>query len=339
MRPSRIRTLSGLVLALLVLTAAPALADPARPTNYSSEITAVTWEGEGPLPARVEVVGGDSFLSVTAEPGVAVEVPGYSGEPYIRIDADGTVWLNRNSPAYYINDDRYGNVTTPDTASDEAEPDWVQVADGGSWAWHDHRIHWMTPDVPPAVDPSGGAQLAQPWTVPFTVDGTPAEVTGELIWHPSQSALPWVLLVVAAAAVATVVARLGVAPAGWLVAATGAAAFVVTWGQHSINPPGAGGETLALAASGLAAVAGVVGATLGARRPGIGDAPALIGAALLVVWALRRLSGLWLPILPTDLPAAADRAVVAAALGVGAGVLVVAFLRRMGVVTSPPATR
>ncbi len=335
----RIGALGALVAAMLLATAGPALADPARPSNYTSEVTDVTWEGDGPVPVVVEVVGGDSFLAVSVPAGVAVLVPGYSGEPYIRIDADGSVWLNRNSQAYYLNEDRYADVTPPQSAQPGAEPDWERAGSGGEWAWHDHRIHWMTPDIPPAVDESGGAQVAQTWTVPFEVDGTPVVVTGVLMWHPSQSGIPWALLVLAAAAAAFVIARGGVAAAGWTVAAAGAAALVVTWGQDAVNPPGVGGETVGLVAAGLATVAGVVGATVGSRRAALGDAPALVGAALLVVWALRRIAFLWLPVLPTVLPPVIDRAVVAVALGAGAGVVIVTFLRRMGVIAAPAVTR
>ena len=38
---------------------------------------------------------------------------GYDDKPYARVLADRTVQVNTNSPAYYLNDDRFGNATAP----------------------------------------------------------------------------------------------------------------------------------------------------------------------------------------------------------------------------------
>jgi hypothetical protein len=50
-----------------------------------------------------------------------VVVPGYSGEPYLRIGPDG-VWRNAHSPVTYINLDRYGRTTLPAEADAVADP-------------------------------------------------------------------------------------------------------------------------------------------------------------------------------------------------------------------------
>ena len=57
--------------------------------------------------------------------------------------------VNERSPSRWVNDDRYGLATPPADATADAPPEWVEVANGGRYAWHDHRIHWMTPTSRP----------------------------------------------------------------------------------------------------------------------------------------------------------------------------------------------
>ena len=87
-----------------------AAADPAVPTNYKSTVFTVSPNTGG---AEFSIVGGDAFMQIAVAPGHTALVPGYFDEPYIRIDADGTVWVNHDSPAYYINQDRFGDVSAP----------------------------------------------------------------------------------------------------------------------------------------------------------------------------------------------------------------------------------
>src|SRR5690606_28892329 len=137
------------------------------------------------------VVGGDAFLELEVAEGHEVVVLGYGDEPYLRFRADGTVERNRRSEATYLNDDRRGAVDLPAIADNAAEPEWEEVAGGGAYAWHDHRIHWMGSGRPPGAEPG---DVVQPWTVPLQVDGTPAEVSGELVLVAGVSPLPWLAL-------------------------------------------------------------------------------------------------------------------------------------------------
>jgi hypothetical protein len=82
-------------LTAVVVLALLAPADAAAPTDYRSTIIAVTPPTES---IDVEVVGGDAFLQLTADPGAAVQVLGYRGEPYLRFRADGVVLENQRSP-------------------------------------------------------------------------------------------------------------------------------------------------------------------------------------------------------------------------------------------------
>jgi hypothetical protein len=85
-------------------------------------------------------------------------VPGYEGEPYVRIAPDGTVEVNQRSRRGGSNDERYETdpnaVDAPADMAVDAPPRWEVVGSDGAFAWHDHRIHWMSPALPGQVDPS-----------------------------------------------------------------------------------------------------------------------------------------------------------------------------------------
>ena len=189
---------------LLTLLALMALATPAaahgrgsEATNFVSrivqmpDIAGVTWE----------VFGGDQYLSVTNTSDTEVVVAGYEGEPYLRVGPDG-VYENQASEAAYVNEERYGDVgMLPDDVGPNFEPRWTQVASRPTYAWHDHRIHWMSPTLPPVVTDESrevviplGPGGSDQWVVPFTVDGTEHEVTGETRYVPPPSPLPWLAL-------------------------------------------------------------------------------------------------------------------------------------------------
>ena len=108
-------------LAALLLSAAPAAADPARPTNVGSHVTGITPATDA---ITVDLLGANAFLQLHVRPGTAVTVMGYESEPYLRIDADGTVEENVNSKATYLNRTLTGTVDIPPTAGPTATPDW-----------------------------------------------------------------------------------------------------------------------------------------------------------------------------------------------------------------------
>ena len=99
----------ALAFALAALLAAPALAHEGNP-NYLSEVDAITPAADG---VTVEVLNRDDRLLLHNTSGEDVVVLGYDDEPYARVLADGTVQVNTNSEAYYLNDDRFANATVP----------------------------------------------------------------------------------------------------------------------------------------------------------------------------------------------------------------------------------
>ena len=310
--------IAAAALAVIVIHAAPAAADPPRPTDYRSTVTAIE---PGTSNVRADVVGGDGFLQITVDPGHEVVVDGYNGEPYLRFQKDGTVERNSRSTATYLNRRRSGRVKLPPQADNAAAPVWQKVASGGSYAWHDHRIHWMGQGRPPGIKPG---DTVQNWTVRLAVDGRPAAVTGRLVLEAGVSPLPWVALgLVAAGAVALLARRREVLIAGIAVLIAGVGALAVGIGQFQIAPAGTGSNPLLIGVPAFAVGAAAVGIVL--RRQFTGVVLTLAGAAAVIGWVLLRVTVLWKPILPTNLPYNLDRALTATALGLaiaGAAVLV-----------------
>ncbi len=182
-----------LLLVWLVLLVLGALAGPAAAhgrgsdaTNYSSTITSSP-DLQG---VEFRTYGGDEYLGVTNTSDAEIVIEGYQQEPYLRVGPDG-VFENRQSPATYINAERYGG-NTPEGVDPAAEPEWVRVGDGPTVLWHDHRIHWMSPQLAPAItDPDVATTVYEEWAVPFGVGEVDYEVVGTLRWVPGSSPWPW----------------------------------------------------------------------------------------------------------------------------------------------------
>jgi hypothetical protein len=200
----RTSVLIALAATMLLLAAAPAAAHTRAQaaSNLQSSVTAAP-ELDG---VRWHLYAGGDLIEVVHTGAQELVVLGYEGEPYLRIGPDG-VFTNRNSPATYLNAERYADVAVPPRADPTADPEWTQVSTTPSYAWHDHRVHWMSPQAPPAVREAGPGTPVHvlDWTIPVLHGGEPHEVHGELRWVPGA---PWGLWLLAGLAV-TAVAGLG----------------------------------------------------------------------------------------------------------------------------------
>ncbi len=189
-----IGTLAVLVLLAVVPQATAHQGNP----NFRSEITSITPKADADG-LEVEIQNFDDNVQLVNRTGKEVVIRGYDGEPYVRMSPDGAVEVNLNSPAYYLNQDRFADVAVPDRADAKAPPEWKQVDDTGLFSWHDHRSHYMGLNTPPQVDDESAETKVFDYSIPVSVDGNPVEVNGTLTWVGDQSGfpvLPFILLAV-----------------------------------------------------------------------------------------------------------------------------------------------
>jgi hypothetical protein len=179
------------------LAPAQALAHGGNP-NFRSEITSI----QPPLPSgvKVEVLDYDSYFQLLDQHGHEVVIDGYDEEPYARIEKDGTVQVNERSPATYLNDSRFEtDVKVPASADPKAAPEWKTVDHGGTFIWHDHRMHWMiVGKLPTQVKDKGKKTKIFDYEVPLKIDGKPTTIHGTLWWVGSTgtSKVPFVIAAV-----------------------------------------------------------------------------------------------------------------------------------------------
>ncbi|MEU8210610.1 hypothetical protein AB0B85_15575, partial [Micromonospora sp. NPDC049044] len=183
-----IRTLlarAGLVAAaaglVTLISAAPAAAhgaDAPDGTNYRTRTTGVTPQRPG---LEVRVVEAGARLELTNNTGRAVEVIGYSGEPYLRVAPDG-VFENSRSPATYLNQTIAGDTALPAEADPAAPPTWRRIADGSTVRWHDSRALWQESAAPAAVRAAPDREhRVRDWTIPLRDGADPVTVLGSAV--------------------------------------------------------------------------------------------------------------------------------------------------------------
>jgi len=183
-----------------LLPAASASAHEGNP-NFRSDVHRLTPATDG---VTIEVLNRDDRLLLTNRSGQVIEIEGYSGEPYARLLADGTVQVNRNSPAAYLNEERDGDVPVPATATKDAPVRWETQSKTGRFEWHDHRFHWMGAGTPPAVKDESKPTKVLDWSIPIRIDDRDGAITGTLYWTPQDDSGVPVAAIVALVALAVV---------------------------------------------------------------------------------------------------------------------------------------
>ena len=209
------RVLMGIAVLLVVVLFAPTRTSAhggdsgTAATNYRSEITdpgadGLTWNTRG----------GDGLVELTNNTARDVVVFGYQAEPYLRFVPGEGVYRNSLSPATYLNEDRFGDVDMPPGTSASGEADWVKVSVDNSYAWHDHRTHWMSRTDPQMVadDPSS-EHLIIDFEIPLQIgNDSPITAGGNLRWLPDVAWWPPIVTLAATASALVVATALVARP-------------------------------------------------------------------------------------------------------------------------------
>lgn len=330
--------LALLTIVVLVLTATPALADPALPSNYDSQLVGDV----GAATIEVSVAGGDSFFVLEVQSGTEVVVPGYDNdndfsdvaelEQYLRVLPDGTVQLNTNAQAYYSNEARFG-ATAPPGVGPDAPPQWETVATDGRVAWHDHRVHWMSPTPPDSVDTANGGRVTE-YQVPLLVDGELVVAEGTLDYVPERSPLVVGLLAAVGLVGGALLTRSNRRAGAVLLLVGGGLITGLVLASTTGRPVGFDIATPPIALAAVGAVTPLLGASVRSLKEGQQRGLELLGAVALFVFGVLATGvadgfvggpgdgfGNWWtnPTLPTDVAPTVLRYAIAASTGLAAG--------------------
>jgi hypothetical protein len=331
-------------LALVVLAALPASAHAvggASPTNFQTRILSVTPQVPG---VTVRVVEAGARLELINDSGQDVIIPGYSGEPYLKVGPGG-VEENTRSPAVYLNQSVNASTTPPPEADAKAAPEWRRISGGTRVAWHDHRSHWMGTDPPPQVrENPRRLQVVNPeWQLELQRAGQPIVVKGDLRWVPGPSSAPWLIGAAVLALLLVLASRTPV----WVGVLTGALVLLVAidlthtvgvWTASASSVPVKLYGSIVPLAGWLVVVIAVLRLRSGQHESGVFFA--LFGAALALVSALGDLSALSSSQLIGAFPDWLTRLAIAARVGLAAGIAVAGLIamRRTALPSSPPAS-
>lgn len=161
-------------------------------SDYRIEVTGYDGDATGIVVRPVELGNRMELVRTTAK---EVQILGYEGEPYLRLDADG-VFENVNSPAHYINLDRFARTAIPATATAKAAPNWVKLSTASSVRWHDHRTHWMDPTPRADVRANPGVErvIFPANRVDLLVDGKQVAAIVKVTWLPPPSRMVWLVI-------------------------------------------------------------------------------------------------------------------------------------------------
>jgi hypothetical protein len=338
--PSRSVTplgLRALAIACVAVAASAISAEPAaahgaggvEPSNYETIVDGV----RPPVPGvRVRPVDVGTALELRNTSARDVVVLGYEDEPYLRVGPRGA-FENARSPAVFLN--RQPNVSgrVPASYDAAARPRWRRIGEGDVVRWHDHRAHWMGDEEPAAVarDPGATHVVLEDWAVPIRAGATRAEIRGDTRYVPPSGAWPWVGV---AAGLAVAVIALGRTRWWARVLVVSLGAVLLTEAVHLVGSWGATTDgALAKVGAGIYSIAGLAIGVLALwwllRRDPWNAAPLVLvaGLFLFIAGGLADVTSLTRSQLPSTLEPWLARLTVAAALGLGLGLMVVAATR------------
>lgn len=314
-------------------------------TNFHTTLTAVEPATPG---VSLRVIENGSRLELRNDTATVVVIEGYDGEPYARVGPDG-VQVNDDSPATFLNQERFLTASVPATADGRGPPVWRQVSAEPVWRWPDHRVHWASLSLPPAV----AAAPDQPhrirdWTVPLWYgEETRLTATGTLDWIPGPSPWPYVTLVVLLVLGLVALAFLK-APHRPLAGAVGV--FLGAYLLHGLGVMAASVGSLPQRLSVLFGaesylvwlLAILIGWLLWRRHTWAAWPAAGLGLVVAIQVARGDAAVWWSSSAPTALPSTVNRLAVALVVGLGAGLVIMLPVllrrhRRAGLYPAPGA--
>ena len=285
----------------------------------------------------VEVVGGDAFLELhvpagphrrwsptTPRPATTSPRPTSASRPTAPCSATA------NAVATAANESRFG---TADRAPDpDAEPEWETVATDGTYAWHDHRIHWMSPTAPAGRGPRRPGRPRRARRDLAGADHRRRDAHGHHRSARAASTAPSPLPWVAARRGRRRRRRrrsacggaCGASAAGAIVVAS--AAVGVSWATWSAAPAGSGASVAARSPCPSSAVVAAVRRRVGAG-PRLASPPSRPPPPRSSGWGLTRWTVLARAELPTTLPVLDRPGRHRRALGAGIGLAVLLVWR------------
>jgi hypothetical protein len=154
--------------------------------HYLSQITGFSPPTPG-LSASIDPRG--EWIEVANATAQTLTILGYAHEPYLQI-APASAAENLSSPTLQLNQSLFADLSQLGGSS--LAPVWQQTSTANHVRWHDHRIHWMSAERPPAVkaQPRVG-HLIGPWTIHMTLAGQPVDLAGTLSWLPIKRSTNW----------------------------------------------------------------------------------------------------------------------------------------------------
>jgi hypothetical protein len=321
---------AALLIAAVLGPAQPAFAhggNGGASSDYRIEVTGFEGDATGIELRPVELGNRMELVRTTAR---EVQIVGYDGEPYIRLDVDG-VFENINSPSHYTNLDRFARTPVPATATVGVEPTWVKLSDGNSVRWHDHRTHWMdptprqdvrdNPDVERVIFPANRVDLV--------VDGRPVVAIVKVTWLPPPSRIAWLVTssVSACAFLAALVLLASLRRFAPPMALIAAVACLV----------GSGSSRLRAVASTLAILLALAGILLKSLRDSVVEWLPVAAAILVVVLAVTHFEVFEHQLLAGWAPATLQRIAITIALALAAAVVGSALVTGLGATTTVEA--
>ncbi len=168
-----------IALVAALLTTVPAAPAGAGLGDYRSAIEGVAPSVPG---VTAHVRASDDFIVLRDRGGHEVTVYGYEHEPYVRILGNRTVQVNQRSPATYLNTSFSPTGPVPAKANPRAPPRWKTQGHSGSFAWFDHRTHYLSAGVPPQVKDASRETKVFDYRVPLRIDGRRGAIDGALFW-------------------------------------------------------------------------------------------------------------------------------------------------------------